>query len=174
MTKNGIRGFAAGILIATAVFAFFYYLIFNEGTQSSAQKVVKQTPLTEATVTQYLTSHHRKAIDVDAYNQWQAANTKAIAKTDQTAKKPKSNPKPKTNSGKAKTVTYNLNIKAGMLPGDISNSLVQAKILNSNQKNAFDQYMHSKKLEKYVQLGTFKVSSDMSIQKIAQVITKNH
>ncbi|WP_239984881.1 hypothetical protein [Sporolactobacillus pectinivorans] len=174
LTKNGIRGFAAGILIATAVFAFFYYLIFNDG-QSSTQKAVKQTPLTEATVTQYLTSHHRRAIDIDAYNQWQADNSKAAAKTGQTAQKANNtNSKPNAKPGTNNVVTYQLNIKSGMMPSDISSSLVQAKILNSNQQTAFDQYMHTKHLENYVQLGTFTVKSNMSIQQLAQVITKNH
>jgi cell division protein YceG involved in septum cleavage len=176
VTKNELRGFAAGILLTCAVFAFFYYLIFNQGEQKPAKNVVKQTPLTEATVTQYLASHHRKAIDLDAYNQWQNDTKKATeqagkekTKTDNDSKK-----KEKAPEKSSKKTTYKLHIKSGMTPGDISNELVSAKILKSNQKRSFDSYLHKNKLEKYVQLGTFSVSSDMSIPKLAQVITKNH
>lgn len=169
LTKNGLRGFAAGILVATAVFAFFYFLIFN-GSEQPAKKVVRQKPLTEAAVTQYLTSHHRKAIDIDAYNQWQAQNklSKQPASKTQKAKAEKKS-KPAT-----KATTYHLHIKSGMTPGDISSELVSAKILKGSQKTKFDSYLHKNHLEKYVQLGTFKVSSDMDIKKLAQVITKNH
>jgi hypothetical protein len=171
VTKNGIRGFAAGILVAAAVFAFFYYLIFNEGESQSA-KVVKQTPLTEATVTQYLTNHHRKAIDIDAWNQWQADMKTATSKNNQSDKN--NNSSDKNSKAKPDVKSYKLNIKSGMTPGDISGSLVSAKVINSDKKKALDKYLQDKKLEKYVQLGTFTVSSDMSVEKIAQVITKNH
>ncbi|MFT8317517.1 MAG: hypothetical protein ABF651_04475 [Sporolactobacillus sp.] len=173
MTKNGMRGFAAGVLLTVAVFAFFYYLIFNDGQQSAAKPVVKRTPLTEATVTRYLTSHHRKAIDLDAYNQWQAQNKPAKKSAATPEKKSTNKPKKKAKPD-SKTTTYKLRIKSGMTPGDISNELISAEILKSNQKNAFDSYLHKNRLEKYVQLGSFKVSSDMSIPKLAQVITKNH
>ncbi|MCO7128302.1 hypothetical protein NIE88_21480 [Sporolactobacillus shoreicorticis] len=177
MTKNEIRGFAAGILLTCAVFAFFYYLIFNQGEQKPMKNTVKQTPLTEATVTQYLASHHRKAIDLDAYNQWLSDTKKATeqaskekTKTDKNSDKEKND----KSSSESKKTSYKLHIKSGMTPGDISNELVSAKILKSNQKQDFDSYLHKNKLEKYVQLGSFNVSSDMSIQKLAQVITKNH
>nr|WP_290443585.1 hypothetical protein [Sporolactobacillus kofuensis] len=166
-------------MLACAVFAFFYYLIFNQGEQKPVKNVVKQTPLTEATVTQYLASHHRKAIDLDAYNQWMKDTAKA---TDQASKeKSKADDNKTKNSGDSKSSTkssekktYKLHIKSGMTPSDISSDLVSAKILKSNKKFDFDQYLHKHKLEKYVQLGTFKVSSDMSIPELAQVITKNH
>ncbi|MDD9150768.1 MULTISPECIES: hypothetical protein [unclassified Sporolactobacillus] len=166
MTRNGIRGFSAGVLITCAVFAFFYYVVFNNGNQTAAKSVVRQTPLTDATVTQYLTDHHRKAIDVDVYNQWMASAGAAAKKTQA---KPAASSKPQQNQ----PVSYNLQIKSGMTPSDISAQLVNAKILPANQKVSFDQYLHNSKLDQFVQLGTFKVSSNMSIQKIAQVIT-NH
>jgi hypothetical protein len=174
VTKNEIRGFAAGILLTCAVFAFFYYLIFNQGEQKPVKNVVKQTPLTEATVTQYLASHHRKAIDLDAYNQWLSDTQKATDKASKSKDQTNTNSKDKSPAKTSKTTTYTLHIKSGMTPGDISSELVSAKILKSNQKLNFDQYLHKNRLEKYVQLGSYKVSSDMSIQKLAQVITKNH
>ncbi|MCL1630387.1 hypothetical protein M3N64_00250 [Sporolactobacillus sp. CPB3-1] len=174
MTKNEIRGFAAGILLSCAVFAFFYYLIFNQGDQKPEKNVVKQKPLTEATVTQYLASHHQKAVDLDAYNQWLSSTKKATEQAAKDDKKSDSSKKSDSKSDEAKTTKYKLQIKSGMTPGDISNELVRAKILKSDQKQDFDSYLHKNKLEKYVQLGSFNVSSDMSIPKLAQVITKNH
>lgn len=167
-----MRGFSAGILITCAVFAFFYFLIFNNG-QTATKGVVKQTPLTDAAVTQYLTNHNRKAIDINAYNQWMASsNASAAGQTKNKANSAPSSSKPQP--AQNKTVSYNLKITSGMTPGDISTQLVNAKILKSDQKLNFDQYLHNSKLEAYVQLGSFNVSSDMSIQKIAQVITNNH
>jgi hypothetical protein len=176
VTKNGIRGFAAGILLSCAVFAFFYYLIFNHGEQAATKQVVKQTPLTEATVNQYLASSHRKAIDLDAYNQWQSDTQKATEKAGSEQKSDSDNSKKESSSDsdKNKKTTYKLHIKSGMTPGDISQELVAAKILKADKRNDFDAYLKKNKLEKYVQLGSFTVSSDMSIAKLAQVITKNH
>ncbi|GGL40068.1 hypothetical protein [Sporolactobacillus putidus] len=165
MTRNGIRGFSAGVLITCAVFAFFYYVIFNNGNQTAAKNTVRQTPLTDATVSQYLASHQRKAIDINAYNQWMASVNAAAAKNAQSKPAASSSPQP---------ISFDLQINNGMTPSDISTQLVNAKILPADQKFNFEQYLHTSKLDQFVQLGTFKVSSDMSIQKIAQVITNNH
>ncbi|RYL91602.1 hypothetical protein EWI07_10900 [Sporolactobacillus sp. THM7-4] len=172
MTKNGMRGFSAGILTACAVFAFFYYLIFNPDGQSKPP--VRQAPLTESAVNRYLDSHNRVALDTTDYQKYQKWQEDSAAKTP-AAKSKTDNKKAAANSHKTqKAITYEINIQSGMTPGDISSQLVQAKILKSGQKSEFDSYLHNNHLEKYVQLGKFKVSSDMSFQKIAQVITKNH
>ncbi|MCI1858397.1 MAG: endolytic transglycosylase MltG [Sporolactobacillus sp.] len=171
MTKNGIRGFAAGILFASAVFAFFYYLVFNDDTEAATKKAVRQTPLTEATVSRYLSDHHRKAIDIDAYNKWQSDMNASTQKNDGS----KQGEKPKAKSDKKnKTVSYQLQVKSGMSLDDITDRLVDGKVLPAGKRHDFIHYMQTNKLEKYVQLGKYTVKSDMSIDKIAQVITKNH
>ncbi|MFT8871029.1 MAG: hypothetical protein ABF868_01935 [Sporolactobacillus sp.] len=167
MTKNGIRGFAAGLLLASAVFAFFYYLVFN-GEQGATNTSAKPPALTEAAVTKYLTDHHRKAIDIDAYKQWQQQVKPGGAVPSSSSSSSASS------ASSSAPVSYSLQINAGMTPGDISNALVSANVLPADQKTAFDSYMHQNNLEKYVQLGTFQVNSSMSIQQLAQVITKNH
>jgi hypothetical protein len=175
LTKNGIRGFASGILIATAVFAFFYYLIFNQGGQPTVKKVVRQAPLTEAAVTNYLAAHHRKSIDIDAYNKWQADTQKATADATNKAKKSSGSSKKSSSSktgDKSKVITYKLHIKSGMALGDIANDLVSAKILKSSQEGAFNRYLQKHNLEKYVQLGTFTVKSNMSIPELAKAVTR--
>ncbi|RYM02207.1 hypothetical protein EWH99_11290 [Sporolactobacillus sp. THM7-7] len=173
MTKNGMRGFSAGILISCAVFSFFYYMMFDHPGEKSVEA---HRPLTEAAVNEYLDSHNRVALDTSDYQKYQKwqedSAAKAAAdgkKTDSTAEKKESSSKPE----KKKATTYEINIRSGMTPGDISSELVSAKVLKSDQKQDFDQYLHQNDLEKYVQLGTFKVSSEMTIQQIARVITKN-
>lgn len=172
MTKNGIRGFAAGIILATAVIAFFYYLIFNQGGQPATKSVVRQAPLTEAAVTNYLADHHRKSIDINAYNQWLADTQKAAAKTTKSSAKKTSGSSTKS-SVKSKVITYKVHIKSGMALGDIAQDLVSGKILKSNQVNSFNTYFQKHNLEKYVQLGTFTVKSNMSIPDLAKAITSS-
>ncbi|WP_010632190.1 hypothetical protein [Sporolactobacillus vineae] len=175
MTKNGIRGFAAGILIATAVFAFFYYLIFNQGSQPAVKNVVRQAPLTEASVTNYLAAHHRKSIDIDAYNKWQADTQKATADATKSKAGTSDSSKKSASSkadGKSKVVTYKIHIKSGMALGDIARDLVSAKILKSSQESTFNRYLQKHNLEKYVQLGTFTVKSNMSIPELAKAVTR--
>jgi YceG-like family. len=171
LTKNGIRGFAAGILIATAVFAFFYYLIFNQGSQPVAKNVVRQAPLTEATVTNYLTAHHRKSIDIDAYNKWLADTQKTTASSTKSAANNSGSSTKSSASGNSKVITYKVHIKSGMALGDIAQDLVSGKILKSSQVNSFNQYFQKHNLEKYVQLGTFTVKSNMSIPDLAKAVT---
>ncbi|WP_106497138.1 hypothetical protein [Lentibacillus sp. Marseille-P4043] len=66
--------------------------------------------------------------------------------------------------------TYSLTIKSGMASSEISNLLVENDIINDAGK--FSQYLEEEGYAKKVQLGKFKVSSDMSNYEIAEKITK--
>lgn len=179
LTKNGMRGFAAGILGTCAVFALFYFFIFNDdGQKDKTQKKVEQEPLTEDAVNLYLEENNRVSLSADdyqKYQEWQESN--AANKKDEDNKEENSKEEEKQDSKsepeKSEATTYELTISSGMTPGDISSNLVEAKVLKSDQKDDFDRYLHDNKLEKYVQLGKFKLSSDMSIEEMAKVITKN-
>lgn len=162
MTKNGMQGFAAGVLFSCAVIAFFYYFVFDYSGQNKSSK---EKPLTAASVTQYLSSHHRVAVSEDDYQKWQ---------NDLQAKSANANQKNTSQKNNKKEKAVNqivLHIASGMSTKDIADQLIDNHIIKD--KNAFYKYFSSHNLEQYVQLGKFKLNSDMSIPEIAKVITKN-
>jgi cell division protein YceG involved in septum cleavage len=59
-----------------------------------------------------------------------------------------------------------------MTTKNIADKLLASHIIKD--KDPFYNYMNSNKLEKYVQLGKYTVTSKMSIPEIAKTITKNH
>ncbi len=70
---------------------------------------------------------------------------------------------------KDEVVTYTLKIEAGMVPSSISAQLEENNIIEDAFE--FDQYLEKNDYSKYVQLGEFKVSSDMNFKEIAEEIT---
>lgn len=164
MTKSGLRGFSFGVLIACAVVAIYFYQFMP------THAIVKKTPLTEATVTNYLDQHHFVAVSKTQFDQWQAEKQ---AKTQSTSKDSKKNTSSDSSKAKSDKKVYSttLNIKSGMLPSDVGNTLQSDHIIKD--AGTFDTYMHKHGLEQYIQLGKFKVDSSMSIPQIAKVLT-NH
>lgn len=167
MTRSGLRGFSFGVLIACAVIAFYYFQYQPKST------TVKAAPLTEAAITKYLDQHKLVAVSKTQFNQWQAqknAKSQTAGKTSTPAKSDNKSSAPAKKTNDVHNTT--INIKSGMLPSDIADQLLSNHIIKN--KDSFDTYMHKNGLEKYIQLGKFKVNSSMSIPDIAKVITRNH
>lgn len=168
MTKNGMQGFAAGVLFSCAVIAFFYYFVFDYSGQNKSSK---EKPLTAASVTQYLSSHHQVAVNESDYQKWQdEQQAKSAGKKQESADKNQKSDAAKNDKKAAKQIV--LHISSGMTTKDIADQLIDNHIIKD--KNAFYKYFSSHNLEQYVQLGKFKLNSDMSVPEIAKIITKNH
>lgn len=74
-----------------------------------------------------------------------------------------------TKDKKDEVVTHTLIIEAGMVPSSISTQLEENNIIEDAFE--FDQYLEENDYSKYVQLGEFEVTSDMSFYEIAEKIT---
>ncbi|WP_141604257.1 endolytic transglycosylase MltG [Terrilactibacillus laevilacticus] len=167
MTKNGMRGFSAGILIACAVFSFFYYFIFGDHEVTPKTNETTNGKVTEEAVANYLTKNNQIAVSQEDYAKWQ----KDLQSKNQEKTQSHNNDNSKDNPPKKEVNKLTLNITSGMVPGEIAEKLHDAKIIKSTEE--FNKYFHTNNRENYIQLGKFNVNSDMSIPKIAQVITKN-
>ncbi|WKB36932.1 hypothetical protein QS257_08985 [Terrilactibacillus sp. S3-3] len=147
MTKNGMQGFAAGVLFSCAVIAFFFYFVFDYSGQNKSSK---EKPLTAASVTQYLSSHRRVAVSEDDYQKWQ---------NDLQAKSANANQKNTSQKNNKKEKAVNqivLHIASGMSTKDIADQLIDNHIIKD--KNAFYKYFSS-----HILNNTFSLANSNSI-----------
>jgi hypothetical protein len=177
MTKHGMRGFASGIIATTAVVALFHFQL----TPKSEATTDSNASLTENTVQKYLNSHGEIAVDKEMFNKWQNSEKKGTSKsTDSNTKSDDktSDKSTKDNSSGSDTTTESpqvykatVQVTQGMTTSDVAAELESQHVI----KNKYDliHYVVNNKLEPYLQLGTFTLSSDMTIAQIASKLT-NH
>lgn len=167
MTKRGMRGFAAGLWLAALVMAYFYYTDQHDAAQTEA----KPERVTEAQVQQFLNERNQVAVDKSTYESLQATAQKQERQEKQANKTGNKEKKPDdTHKKNEKVRSYALHIKSGMTIEGIGTKLEKAKIIPDEAK--LRKYLHTHDMEKKVQLGTFKLKSDMSIPEIAKKITR--
>ncbi|ERI04074.1 hypothetical protein [Aneurinibacillus aneurinilyticus] len=148
ITKQGLRGFAAGILFSVAVLSFAYYNeLPNQATSAQPESVQKNDP----------TSQPIKEIQIP-----QAASGSANAGQPSQANPPAQPEK--------KLYTYRLVIEKGMSPEEASKKLQEAHIISDQR--LLVKYLNDFSLMGSVRYGTYDLNSDMKIPEIAQIITK--
>lgn len=81
-------------------------------------------------------------------------------------KKPVKQPEPKAE----KAINYSLTIKPGMTSQQIADKLVNEHIIRD--ADTLTSYLRRDKLHDHIQVGTFILSKEMSIEQIAKTITK--
>ncbi|WP_019242569.1 MULTISPECIES: hypothetical protein [Bacillus] len=153
MSRGSIRGFATGLLIATIVLGSLYYI--DEKKQ--------EQPMT--------------------YTQLKAASQKLgykLVKTDEEPNKNhsvKKEPKTPSNSNNnqndsvsKQAKSYTLAVNKGMKTEEICQTLQLNHIIDDAIK--FDQYLSEHDFSKKVQIGKFVLTSEMSYEQIARIITK--
>lgn len=145
VTKQGLRGFAAGILFSTAVLSFVYYRELPE-KKAKAESVQKQDPASQPI----------KEIQMPAPS---LANTAA---SQQPQPKPAVQPE-------EKVYTYRLVIGKGMSPEEVADKLQEVHIIKD--KKVLLKYLNDFSLMGSVRFGTYDLSSNMKIPEIAKVIT---
>lgn len=70
------------------------------------------------------------------------------------------------------TVKYSIKIDPDMLPTDVSNLLEEKNIIKDASK--FNTFLEDNDYSQLIQIGTFDVSSDMSQEEVAKVITRSN
>ncbi|MFC4618001.1 endolytic transglycosylase MltG [Camelliibacillus cellulosilyticus] len=168
MTKHGMRGFAAGIIVTTAVVGLFYFQFMPSGEAKTASSKV-----TESSVAKYLEKHNQIAVDKTTYDRLQAADTQINQQNNnQPADKSsdKASDQNKKSDDKKQVQKVKVAVKEGMTTSDVADDLQKKHIIKDKQ--ALIDYVIKNKLEPYLQLGTYTISSDMSIADIAKAITK--
>lgn len=144
MNKTTLQAFAAGITFTTAIITGYLFFLEPEETAHEVT-VVGATAILEK-------------------NGYKIEDPSQIEK-----KKPVEHPEPKTEKPE-KAVNYRLTIKPGMTSQQIADTLVNEHIISD--ADTLTNYLRRDKLHDHIQVGTFILSKEMSIEQIAKTITK--
>lgn len=149
VTKQGLRGFACGILFSAAILSVVYYSELPQTVAPvQAESVQKEDPKSQPI----------KEVKLPG-----AASTAKENTEPQTTDTPPAKPE-------KKVYTYQLVIGKGMSPEEVANKLVEAHILSEEKE--FLKYLNDYSLMGSVRFGTYDLNSNMKIIEIAQIITK--
>lgn len=136
---------------------YITYTMKKEQTQNESEKDTKDTSKEKAKETNKKDKQDsEKEQDKDK-------------KTD--SKKKDEKDKNEEDEDKDKVVKASFKTKAGVVSPEIADTLIDKKIIKKNERDKFIKYMDSNGHSEYIQLGTFKVNSDMSYKEIADVVT---
>ncbi|MGM9929696.1 MAG: endolytic transglycosylase MltG [Bacillus sp. (in: firmicutes)] len=148
MNRGSLRGFAAGLLLATGSLAGAYYI------EDSRQE---QTLTLETLQKESAKLGYKLVKQKDT--ETNATNSKSIVEEITLAEQ-----EPKT------PTSYTLTISPGMSSEDISSMLQQNGIIND--QTAFMNYLESNRMSTTIQIGQYVLTQEMSFEQIAKTITK--
>lgn len=152
MTRNGLRSFAAGLLLATAVLSYFYFQNIKAGATPAASNspTEERTQLTETDVKSFADKNN---LVILSEKEFEKLNEQANQQAD-------------------KNVVYQLqlDVPKGTSSQEVTSKLFNAKIISD--KDEFRDYLHKNKLETAVKSGSYTLNSEMSIKEIVDIITK--
>lgn len=152
MDQKVTRAFAAGIFLTTVVI-YGYLNIFSQDIEQG-QKQVKNSEIIEVKRSDYKQLEN----EVNEWrNKYEAVVKEKTERSDETT----------TNNEKVK---FLLTIKQGMNSKEISKQLEQAGLIESSTD--FDHYLEENNVQHLIQIGQYKLHSDMDLKEISEVITK--
>ncbi|UOR12306.1 hypothetical protein [Halobacillus amylolyticus] len=151
--KQTVRSFSVGLMAATLILSIFYWMGPGEASSGASQ-------LSENVIIQNL--------EDKGYNVLTDEQLKSMV-----APKAESNNVGETTTSQSDKEPENitLEIESGMSSTDISELLSDRGLIEDAQ--SFDQYMREEGYSRYIQIGEFEVSEEMSREQIADVITSN-
>ncbi|WP_449536981.1 hypothetical protein [Ferdinandcohnia sp. Marseille-Q9671] len=166
MDKLLLRGISIGIVVSTIVYGYFYY---NDKQEKD---------FTEAQINEYLEANGLRKITIDEYNRLQkqeqpeASDPKNKETKMESPKEIAESTEPPASEQKEQPEknNYVLTIDPGMYSTQIAESLEIAGIITDS--TVFNDYLVEHNLNTAIQVGTYEVSHEMSIEEIADMITK--
>lgn len=199
MTRGSIRSFAIGMLITTGLFAGLFY--FKPGTImiENDETPMPAVAISEEAVEEYVQQHNKVLLTQEEYEklvslQEKIENTKIQMTAEQNddipdesetdTEEPKvvkedekslpqtseGNEIKESNNSQPKEYKYTLSIRSGMNSIQISNLLEQNNIVQD--ANEFQNFLLKNNLNRYIQIGAYEVSNQMSYEDIARIITR--
>jgi hypothetical protein len=164
MTKNGLRGFAAGIFVSCGLLAIYTYILHPISNQPNQA----EGSITPTQVDHYLAQKGQIAVDQATFDKW--SNDQKAAQSSSNSKT-KSQTKSKADTSTPTVTKMTINVTGSMGVWDVAKELEANHIIKDKQ--ALYDYMLHHKLDKYLQLGSFNVSSQMTTEQIANVLSKH-
>lgn len=146
MSRDSIRGFAAGLLFSTIIIGSYYYLEENKQQELTIKELEKASAeLGYELIKQSKETNVEDATEVTASNKEEASTSEAVK--------------------------YTLTITSGMGSDDIAQILSENNMIENSE--IFEAYLKDNHLTKKIQIGEFELITGMSIEEIATIITKN-
>lgn len=186
--KQSIRFFSIGLLTASIVLLGFYFLFGNSKASSKDVPLEEMIAEIESTghrvVTEkefiaYTINNEEKEVDKEdsAKEKKESSDKKETKKTDdKTDKKDKKEDKDKKDK-KDKDKKDDKKVKAtittddGVVTQEIADKLVDENIIKDKEKQEFLDYLDDNDYSPYIQIGKFKVDSEMSMKELAETFT---
>jgi len=158
--KHTIRAFALGLATATALLTFTYYQTIGQ-TESKA--------ITDQKAIQHLEDQDYHVLSQTAFENLRQKETEEPPTQDSSTKEKEQNQKDEESKQKTKPKSFSLTINPGMPTSSISDKLEQADIIKDQA--AFEVFLKDQDFSRSIQIGTYKLNSDMTIETIAKKIT---
>lgn len=164
MNSRGVRAFALGIFFTASVIGSYYFNINKVETVPSAKKQLEDKGYIVLSPNEYkmLKNTGNQKNRQTASAQKIVPHKKAPATTSQSSSKP--------SAANKKVYTFQLEVKAGMNTEEIVHLLAVQKIIANEHE--FGQFLIDHNYQSKLQLGTFELTSDMSYDQMAKIITK--
>lgn len=186
--KQSIRFFSIGLLTASIVLLGFYFLFGNSKASSKdvpLEEMIEEIEstghrvVTEKEFIAYTINNEEKEVDKEdsAKEKKESSDKKETKKTDdKTDKKDKKEDKDKKDK-KDKDKKDDKKVKAtittddGVVTQEIADKLVDENIIKDKEKQEFLDYLDDNDYSPYIQIGKFKVDSEMSMKELAETFT---
>ena len=160
--KHTIRAFALGLATATALLTFTFY-------QTSGQNESKT--FTDQEAIKHLENKNYHVLSQSSFENLQQKEAKETTNQNSSKEKEQHQDDEKSEETKTQATSFSLMIKPGMLTSTISEELKQAGIIKDQA--AFEVFLKDEEYSRSIQIGTYKLNSDMTFEAIANKITGN-
>lgn len=162
MNKRSLRSFGIGILFSVSILGAAYFSTYEvqkkDITIEEAKKKLKKENYLVYSEQEFESVKKEIVTKVEKEKIEATEQKKKEQNTDETSK-------PKT------IITYHLEVTSGMTSNDIVDRLLNAKIIKDSEQ--FKNYLDDNGYSTKIQLGVFILTSDMSLEQIAKIITKS-
>ncbi|HWJ78740.1 MAG TPA: hypothetical protein VNR61_11760 [Niallia sp.] len=162
MKKQSIRSFALGMLLTVSILGVYYYYIQEETVTDdismnidNAKKLVKEEG--------YM------ILSESEYNDLRTKQKELVKESPPTDTSKKTESTEDVKELEEESYKYTLKITRGMSISSISKLLEKHKIIENREK--FETFLTKNGYQTDIQVGSFKLNSDMSLKKIAKIIT---
>lgn len=165
--------FSIGLLTATGIFTLVY-LIEDRPQENTAN----DSTLSVEDVEAYAENHQLKVLTDDDYQQLINENEEMknqieqqeIAENEDEAEQEDTGTSENEDESGENVYHYVLQIESGMNSSDIADLLESNQVIED--ASSFIEYLQENDLSQTIQLGSYEVTSTMSIEEIAQMITR--
>lgn len=191
--KHTVRSFSIGLLTAGVIMLIGFYFFNTESAQTKELTVDEMVPLVEEegyriiSEEDYIALSLRSDSSTSNEEEEEAEEAEAVEEDDESpeeAEEPDENQEAEENTNddgnddsdeetaeeEEEITTYTLNIEEGMTSSEFSSLLEENNIVEDASE--FNQYIEDEGYSLRVQIGEFELTSDMTVNEIAEEITR--